>query len=120
MMNTINILGTPYTILVKKYAEDEAFERRGIDGYCNGLAKQIVVCDMTTYKGWEHEPSEDVEISQKQTVRHEIVHAFFYESGLADSSCTVNGPWATNEEMVDWFSWQGPKIYAAWKEAEAL
>jgi hypothetical protein len=28
--------------------------------------------------------------------------------------------WAKNEEMVDWFALQGPKIYAAWKEAGAI
>ena len=54
----INILGTEYTVTVKKYNEDEVFERRSIDGYCDSLAKQIVVCDMSTYKGWEHEPPE--------------------------------------------------------------
>lgn len=29
----INVLGAEYTISVKKYDEDEAFERRSIDGY---------------------------------------------------------------------------------------
>lgn len=31
----INVLGTGYTVTVKKYGEDEAFERRSIDGYCD-------------------------------------------------------------------------------------
>lgn len=113
---TISILGTDYTITVKKYDEDEAFARRSIDGYCDGLTKQIVVCDMSTYKGWEHEPPETVTAAQKEILRHEIVHAFFNESGLADSSCTVDGAWAKNEEMVDWIAIQGPKIYRAWQE----
>ena len=46
-MTKVNILGTEYTIEVKKYAEDEAFERRSIDGYCDHCQKKIVVCDMT-------------------------------------------------------------------------
>lgn len=116
----INILGTEYTIIVKKYGEDEEFGRRSIDGYCDGMTKQIVVCDMTTYKGWEHEPLETAAAAQKQTLRHEIVHAFYDESGLADSSLTYDGPWAKNEEMVDWIANQGPKIYAAWQEAGAI
>ena len=49
----VTILGTDYEIVVKKYSDDEAFERRSIDGYCDYLLKQIVICDMTTYKGWE-------------------------------------------------------------------
>lgn len=119
-MQTVSILGAVYTISVKKYDEDEAFSRRSIDGYCDSLTQRIVVCDMSTYKGWEHEPQETVEAAQKETLRHEIVHAFFSESGLADSSFSVEGAWAKNEEMVDWIALQGPKLCAAWKEAGCL
>lgn len=73
----LNILGTEYAVVVKKYDEDEAFARLNIDGYCDGLIKKIVVCDMATYKGWEHEPAETIEAAQRETLRHEIVHAFF-------------------------------------------
>lgn len=117
---TINILGTEYTITVKKYNEDEAFERRSIDGYCDWLIKKIVVCDKSTCKGWEHEPKDTISASEKKTLRHEIVHAFFDESGLGSSTFSVDGPWATNEEMVDWIALQGQKIYKAWQEAGAL
>lgn len=119
-MRTVNILGTPYTIEVKKYNEDEAFARRSIDGYCDANLHQIVVCDMTTYEGWEHEPVEAAKISQKATLRHEIVHAFFNESGLQASAATPANSWAHFEEMVDWIALQGPKIHKAWKEAGAL
>lgn len=117
---TINILGTEYTITVKKYEEDEAFERRSIDGYCDSWTKQIVVCDMTTHKQWQYEPQEMAVSAKKETLRHEIIHAFLNESGLADSSVLFDGPWAKNEEMVDWFALQGPKIYKAWQEVGAL
>lgn len=117
---TVNILGTPYEIIVKKYDEEEEFERRSICGFCDGYAKQIVVCDMHTYKGWEHEAEKTVIACQKQTLRHEIVHAFFDESGLMDSSSMVECPWSKNEEMVDWIANQGMKIYKAWKEGDAL
>lgn len=120
MAESVRILGTLYTITVKKYDEDEAFDRRSIDGYCDSYTKQIVVCDMTTYKGWENEEKETCAQCQKQTVRHEIVHAFFYESGLDASSNAIDGPWAKNEELIDWLAIQGPKIYSAWKEAGAL
>ena len=117
---TVNILGTPYEIIVKKYDEEEAFDRSSISGFCDGYAKQIVVCDMHTYKGWENEKEKTVVAAQKQTLRHEIVHAFFYESGLMDSSSMVDCPWSKNEEMVDWIANQGMKIYKAWQEADAL
>lgn len=119
-MQTVDILGARYTVTVKKYDEDEAFSRLSIDGYCDSLTKQIVCCDMATYKGWEHEPPETIAAAQKETLRHEIVHAFFSESGLADSSFSYDGAWAKNEEMVDWIALQGPKLYAAWQEAGCL
>lgn len=117
---TVNILGTPYEIIVKKYDEEGAFDRRSIAGFCDGYAKEIVVCDMHTYKGWENEAEKTVAAAQKQTLRHEIVHAFFDESGLMDSSSMVECPWSKNEEMVDWIANQGMKIYKAWQEADAL
>lgn len=119
-MQKLCILGTEYTIFIKKYDEDKAFALRSISGYCDGTTKQIVVCDMSTYKDWEHEPPERASATQRQILRHEIVHAFYHESGLADNSLTYDGPWPNNEEMVDWFALQGPKIYAAWREADAL
>lgn len=113
----VNVLGTEYTVTTKKYYEDEAFERLKIEGYCDSLTRQIVVCDMSTYKGWEHELPGTIEAARKETLRHEIVHAFFCESGLAACSLTFDGPWVKNEELVDWIAIQGPKIYGAWKEA---
>lgn len=116
----VNILGTDYEIIVKKYDEDKEFERRSIDGYCDFFAKQIVICDMRTYKGWELESEASAKTEQKKTLRHEIVHAFLYESGLAYSSNDCEYAWAMNEEMVDWFALQGEKLYKAWQEANAL
>ena len=117
---TVNVLGTTYSVTVKKYNDDEAFSRRSIAGYCDSYEKKIVLCDMSTYKGWENEPAETAVIAQKETLRHEIVHAFFDESGLADSAFAYDGSWARNEEMVDWFAKQGCKIYKAWMECGAV
>ena len=116
---TLNILGTEYQILMKDYGEDEEFERRDICGFCNGLEKEIVVCRMSTYKGWEKENAKAVALSERCTLRHEIVHAFLYESGLHVNSASTDA-WAANEEMVDWFAIQGQKIYAAWQMVGAL
>ena len=116
----VNILGAPYKIVVKNYSDEEAFKRRSIDGFCDNLQKEIVLCDMATYKGWEHEPPEYIARAQKQTLRHEIVHAFLAESGLEASAASPANGWAEFEEMVDWIAIQGPKIHAAWVEADAL
>lgn len=119
-MATINILGTAYKITKKKYSADPIFGKRNIDGYCDSLEKQIVYCDMATYPGWEEESKTSIYLQEKQTLRHEIVHAFLDESGLQYSSLKVEMPWSKNEEMVDWFALQGIKIYKAWESAGAL
>ena len=116
----VNILGTEYNIIVKKYDEEEAFDRRSICGYCDGYTKEIVICDMHTYKGWEHETETTIIECQKSTVRHEIVHAFLNESGLQESAFAYDGAWAKCEEMVDWISIQTPKMVEAFKQVGCL
>lgn len=119
-VKNINILGTRYTVKKKRYKDDPFFEKNSWDGYCSENTKEIVFCDLTTFPGWEGESPEAVEAAEKGTLRHEIVHAFFNESGLSYSSNRVDRPWTKNEEMIDWFAIQGPKIYRAWEEAGAV
>ena len=117
----VNVLGTPYEVVVKKYDEDEAFGRRSIDGYCDGFVKKIVACDLTSKEDWKHEEKATIDVCQKQILRHEIVHAFLNESGLqANAHSNNNISWAYNEEMVDWIALQGEKIYKAWQEVNAI
>lgn len=53
-------------------------------------------------------------------MRHEITHAFFFESGLQESSLQYCNGWAENEEMVDWVAVQFPKMLQVFKEAECI
>ena len=115
----VKILGFDWEIIKKKYDEEECFDRTSCDGYCDGYQRKIVVCDMTTYKGWEHEEPETIVQCEKLTLRHEIVHAYLYSCGLQDSTLSCNA-WAKNEEMTDWIAAIGPQIYLTWKEAGCL
>lgn len=109
---TINILGTEYTITQCHDSDDS----RMVDseGFCDDTTHEIFV---ETYEGEDGEPNAKakLDVQRKKVLRHEIIHAFAFESGLAE-----NSPWAQNEEMVDWIALQGPKIYRAWQEAGAL
>lgn len=116
----VNVLGADYDIIRKKYDEDDAFEREKIDGYCESLTHRIVVCDMDTYKGWEHENEDYRRAQERLTLRHEIVHAFFNESGLMSNSHETCGPFALDEELVDFIAIQGQKIYKAWEDVGCL
>lgn len=53
----------------------------------------------------EADSIKDLKKFRDKVTRHEIIHAFLEESGLAD-----NSEWARNEEMIDWFAIQLPKI----------
>lgn len=109
MKNQVSILGTMYHIVQRNSKDDKELD--GLSGYCDPHAKLIVI-----RSDYDFEPN----ISMiKGILRHEIVHAFFYESGLWDSSNDVTS-WARNEEMTDWIAIQGLKIYKAWEEAGAV
>lgn len=116
----LSILGTEYTIMKKKYDEEPYFAKYSADGFCDSVLHEIVYCDLSTYPGYENESVEYAALSEKETLRHEIVHAFLNESGLQNCAHTFDGPWSKDEEIVDWIAIQGPKIYAAWVEAGAV
>lgn len=113
-MKIVNVLGTDYKIFFKSINDDETFEI--CDGYTDWTTKEIVV---RVEEGTEKGSLKDMDCYVKKVLRHEIVHAFLFESGLAECSGTVEA-WAKNEAMVDWIAHQGEKIYKAWEEAEAL
>lgn len=107
----VHILGTAYTI--KEQSENDNEMLKGCDGYCDWTTKEIVVeREMYGTLG-------NMEKYIRTVLRHEIVHAFLFESGLAECSGDV-GAWARSEAVVDWIARQGQKIYEAWKEAGAL
>lgn len=108
---TINILGSEWTVTERSQAEDKNLE--DADGYCDWTTRTIVIeREITGTLG-------DMESYIRKVKRHEIVHAFLEESGLAECAAPVEA-WARNEEMVDWLARIGPKIYEAWKAAGAL
>lgn len=108
----VKILGTQYRVTHSNYPGDPRLEN--IDGFCDDTAKEIVV---ETYEGDDGKPGvkAKLDIQRKKILRHEITHAFLFESGLAE-----NSPWAQNEELVDWIAMQGLKIYKAWRKAGAI
>lgn len=116
----INILGTEYQIETHKVSEDSYLEKNKLSGYCGEDEKLIVVADMSEEKYFTGMDEKSQETYRKRVLRHEIMHAFLNESGLSDSSNRFDGAWAKNEEMVDWFAIQSPKIFKVYSELELL
>ena len=103
-------LVTEYKILIIEEG-DYRFDREA-DGWVDPIAKEILIFN---YKQ-DAISVKDLVAYQKCTLRHEITHAFLYESGLWQNSYGSKC-WAQNEEMVDWFAIQEPKIHSAYIEA---
>lgn len=106
----INILGADYTVTLATEQAEPRLE--GCDGFCDETTREIIV---ENYKRGLPGSKGKLELQEQKNIRHEIVHAFLFESGLAE-----NSDWAQNEEMVDWIAKQGPKFVKAWQEAGAL
>lgn len=107
-MKKVNILGTTYKVYLNVPRNKEPKVPTAY-GYTDFYSKKIVVFDVKTIPGWEDATDEAVWNNYSCTVRHEVIHAYLMESGLDCSSNAVDC-WARNEEMVDWFAMQLPKI----------
>ena len=106
-MKKINILGTEYEFAIN----DNECREMNADGLCKFYDKKIL------FRSAENmlEPdcsSETKEIRQQEVKRHEIIHAFFAESGLFDYS--------DNEQLVNWIAIQFPKMLEVFKETNSI
>ena len=106
----INVLGTAYDVSFSCEHDDPRLS--GIDGYCDATTKQCVVDSLN---GVIQNAKGNLPEYKKQVLRHELIHAFFFESGL-EGCCA----WANDESAVDWIAIQFPKLMEAFKAADAL
>lgn len=116
----IDILGTKYTIKHVNAGQDEYMDKMNFGGYCDDLCKEIVILNLKSVPDWEDDPDSRIKEKEKETTRHEIIHAFLSESGLEWNSFVPDKAWAKNEEMVDWIAIQFPKLLKAFKAADCL
>ena len=100
---TINVLGTEYKILELSENEDDTLKERELNGYFDGTIKRIAL--RTDYDVSAGAVGDIIRLKRK-VLRHELIHAYLYESGLS-----YQCHWAENEEMVDWFALQMPKLF---------
>lgn len=112
MNNTVvNILGAMYKIEFKNIADDPLL--KNANGYTDPTVRKIVISNK--------EPDCDVKdfsCLQRKVMRHEIIHAYFEESGL--SANVENLDQGVPEMHVDWFAIQAPKIYQTYVELGIL
>ena len=104
---TITILGATWTIQNKNSADDSWLSNT--DGYTD-FTKRIIVM-----KSNNDNDLLDFACNYRKQLRHEVIHAFLFESGLG---CNFEHPnrFGHDETFVDWFAYQYPKIKAVFKE----
>lgn len=101
----VNVLGQDYTILYQDEKQNPKLDDS--NGIIELYSKEIVIRE--SEEDDNHKMCvKNLEEFKQKVLRHEIIHAFAYESGLASSS-----RWAENEEMIDWMAIQLPKMVKA-------
>lgn len=96
----VNILGTDYTIKLVDSIDGRA-------GETDFYTKEILISMQDDVP--PECKTKNLRDMQKHVLRHELIHAFLFESGL-DQNSNLCESWAINEEMVDWMAIQMPKI----------
>lgn len=104
----LNILGTEYDISCASEKEYSGLRNRM--GCCDQTSKVIKI--VNNYDEKQYYAHDNILELIKTTKRHEIIHAFLFESGLTDTS--------HNEEIVEWIAVQFPKLLKAFNKTEAL
>lgn len=113
----VSILGSGWDLFVCDFNEDPWFEKNDADGKCTPAIRWIKLVNQRTDKRIEYESEEEMLSYMRNTLKHELVHAFLSEAGLDHNSNHFEGAWAVNEEMVEFFAVQLEKIHRAVDEA---
>lgn len=105
----INILGTDYTIFTNVSEQEKPFMKDN-DGVTDFTTKEIFIAILD-----DGDPMnmQNMCVYEDRTIRHEIVHAILFESGLDH-----NTKWARDEEIVDWIAIQTPKLFNIFEKLE--
>ena len=101
---SVDVLGTKYTIV--ETDNSEKLKQRNADGVIDYTIQEITL--EKTFSG----ETKDGEWYQKLVKRHELIHAFLFESGATKYS--------EDEDLIEILSIQFPKMLKAFEEVDAL
>jgi len=101
----IEILGTEYDLIMVDKNHDCSQKRKRC-GEIDFQKKEIIIVE------FDEDDKSAKEWGIKNTKRHEIIHGFFYESGLYEYS--------NDEKLVEWLTLQFSKISKAFDKTGAI
>lgn len=105
----LTILGERWEVKIADLKEDSWFEGNNADGKCSVYGRRITLVNSRTDTRIKR-AEEEIPILMKSVLKHEVIHAFLSEAGLNQNAQSCFGPWAENEEMVEFFAWNWEKI----------
>lgn len=100
-LTKVNVLGTKYTIYTGTTEADKPFIKDN-DGVTDFTTKEIFIAELDDGNPMN---MQEMQHYGKRTLRHEIIHAILFESGLDH-----NSRWGRDEELIDWIAIQFPKL----------
>lgn len=106
----LDILGQEYEV---RHLTEEEYPKLAIceaNGLFEAYSKEIIISeDIGKGSGKAYA---NLDGFKRKLLRHEIIHAFFHESGLSDR--------CQDEELVDWLAHQLPKMAKTITEAKCM
>lgn len=106
-MKEIEILGTVYQLLV----DDGGMDQQNADGVCRCYAKRIQVRPPKKML-CQDDDLEAKNSRYREVLRHELIHAMLFESGLGD--------YYDDETLVDWLAKMFPRLAELFEEEGCL
>lgn len=110
MKDTVSILGQEYKLL--KGNGNQYPILKDVNGYVDLYAKKIII-DETFATPEGNFKSECPDLALNHLYRHEIIHAFFSETGI-----NYNLSDDEEESLVDWIALQFPKMQRIFEELD--
>ena len=105
----VMIMGTEWKIRYHDSKDDPGLN--GADGYTDASTRLIVIRTDNTAG------AADWPRAQKAILRHELIHAFLFESGIAWCYSPAQ-KYGHDEAMVDWFARKFPQIMTVYEHLD--
>jgi len=110
----VDVLGSAYDLFLTTDKEEPRFDKLNCDGFCDSISRRIYVnCNVNDAA------LSDPRLYIFHTIKHELVHAFLYESGLSTDFEHAHR-FGHEETMVDWIAIQMPKIISCYRNLTML
>lgn len=106
----INILGQEYDLLMLSEKEFPKLDYANANGLAELYSKQLIINRDSAKE--DEGTFDNLKGYVDKVIRHEIIHAYFHESGLQH--------YCDDERLVDWLAIQIPKIMATIEDVKKI